>query len=872
MVRSFSFVFCAFVAVSCQTDVATAQWREGFESPDPIWSLAGADGGVRVLSHKRLFEGAHSGQGVEHVRFVAGRGTYIHYTMPIERSPLIEESGVSLWLRSDRAQMQLMVRVVLPRTLDDRTGKPLTTILRGDTYLEPGLWQQLRVADLPRLMARDLVVLRSQYGPQVDAREAYIDQVQLNAYGGPGETNLWVDDLEVLGVLDPDWARDTEPAATSRPGSDPVRSTAARPLVIDGELMLLEGRPQFVRAIEERGEPWEFLRSIGFNTIWLATSPSAAQQEEAKRLGLWLIAPPPQASDDPEAIARNEQVIAWLVGRQLRATDLNSVRALGSEVRRADRVRRRPLLGGPVADWWSFSKELDLLLLEAPSLFTATEIDHFTHRLQTQRSEARAGLPCWATLSLEASEPLGEQLKLLAPGTPVAPQAAFAQARLAMYAVLRSGVRGLLFRSSSRLDAPDERAAQRQAVLQLLNYELQLCEPWLSGDATPEDLPQSDPTLRATMWQTERARLLLVTRQAPQAQYAMPATRDSGLALSLPGTPSGDRFFQLMVDGVQPLAVPTRSNASRLEIPPAGHAAAVVFTQNSLVIQHLARTAEAQRRPALEARLRLAANQLTSAELVMLSVQGSLPTPPVVPRLLADARALLTQADVLLARGDLTASYRHVQAVEEAVSQLERLWWESARAAWPNSQASPLCVSFQTLPAHALALTTLRERTWGGNALPDGHFESLSALLAAGWKQQRVDSAALSTLVELSRQQPQSGTLSLRLVATPRTSGHIPSSDLPGVRIITPPLQVKAGQMYELRGWAKVPAGAQGELLIYDSLTGEELGERLRGSDQWREFLLLRIAPADGLLQYHFALSQPGEAWLDNLTLRFSDR
>ena len=38
-----------------------------------------------------------------------------------------------------------------------------------------------------------------QLGPQVDDREAYLDAVLLNVYGGPGATNVWIDDLEVAG-------------------------------------------------------------------------------------------------------------------------------------------------------------------------------------------------------------------------------------------------------------------------------------------------------------------------------------------------------------------------------------------------------------------------------------------------------------------------------------------------------------------------------------------------------------------------------------------------------------------------------------------------------------------------------------------------
>ena len=43
--------------------------------------------------------------------------------------------------------------------------------------------------------------MRLQLGPQVDDREAYLDAVLLNVYGGSGTSNVWIDDLEVAGYV-----------------------------------------------------------------------------------------------------------------------------------------------------------------------------------------------------------------------------------------------------------------------------------------------------------------------------------------------------------------------------------------------------------------------------------------------------------------------------------------------------------------------------------------------------------------------------------------------------------------------------------------------------------------------------------------------
>ena len=52
------------------------------------------------------------------------------------------------------------------------------------------------------IVTRQIRVLRVERHSDVDAREAYIDRLILNAYGGAGRTRLWIDELEVAGVVD----------------------------------------------------------------------------------------------------------------------------------------------------------------------------------------------------------------------------------------------------------------------------------------------------------------------------------------------------------------------------------------------------------------------------------------------------------------------------------------------------------------------------------------------------------------------------------------------------------------------------------------------------------------------------------------------
>ena len=74
--------------------------------------------------------------------------------------------------------------------------------------------------------------MRSQLGTDIDGREAYIQRVLLNVYGGPGVTNVWIDDLEIAGYVG--CARRFRPArrrcgrsrGRRRPNAHPARRVA----------------------------------------------------------------------------------------------------------------------------------------------------------------------------------------------------------------------------------------------------------------------------------------------------------------------------------------------------------------------------------------------------------------------------------------------------------------------------------------------------------------------------------------------------------------------------------------------------------------------------------------------------------------------
>ena len=161
-----------------------------------------------------------------------------------------------MWLKADRPGLQIMARAVLPRATDPQTGKPLTTLCAAPTTRKSASWQQLRLEGLPQLLERQVRVLRTQFGPQVDAREAYIDLIAGQRLRRARNDERLVDDLEVGGVVSAETPEGKRPPGCLGPTVDPLRRSrpadeawpggqGCRRVDLKGPLLLVGGKPFF---------------------------------------------------------------------------------------------------------------------------------------------------------------------------------------------------------------------------------------------------------------------------------------------------------------------------------------------------------------------------------------------------------------------------------------------------------------------------------------------------------------------------------------------------------------------------------------------------------------------------------------------------
>ena len=501
--------------------------EETFESPETTWRLAESDcRPLRFSTHERQFSGAHGGNGCEHLQLVAGQGTHIYLAHPIQPTRIINELIPSIWVKADRHGLQLMARVVLPRSREN--GKPITSFVYGDRYETSDTWRQLRIDDILTKVNREVVALRTQKGPQLDGREAYIDLLVLNAYTGPGPTNIWTDDLQLTGFAPANEVatnRDEFPNAPIEANS-PAPADAPNDfsgVTLQGSILVATGRPLFVRAIEHQGETFAFLKSLGFNTVKLAAAPTAGQLHDAERCDVWLIGPPPisaiSKSEERPWSHANHRVLAWHLGENLTARDSQATLARIEELQHREPAFQRPSVAHIASGFSQWRQDSLIQLLEHPVLHSSFEMQDFHEWLDYAARQNRSQAPYWCAIPTEPSEELISQVNHLR--TRSIPQLESDQVRWLAFAAVGSGARGLWFRSRTRLDGQDPVARRRAATLRYLNRELELISPWAAGGTADGEQATNNPRLRAFALQTDRARLLIVLRRTAELQFVI---------------------------------------------------------------------------------------------------------------------------------------------------------------------------------------------------------------------------------------------------------------------------------------------------------------------------------------------------------------
>lgn len=781
-------------------------WQEPDDSRQVTWSLQGSDAKLRIDKHERVLGTARAGQWFEELRFTCGNGTFLYLGRQIPPCRVRPELVPSLWLKSDRAGLQLMARVVFPHEQDPQTQQPMTAVIQGRALARAETWELLAIDNVPLLVERQARVLRARFGAKVNLADPYLDLLIINAYGGAGSATLAWDDVKIAGC-EPlalaaasssgqtaaangatsgaaSGAANVVPAQFNAAVNDPVAAVSQLPSAelpiarFQGSVLALNGRPMFPRVIEYRGEPFSYLLELGFNAVRLNTVPSPELLAEARQSGMWLIAPPPAVvanatsaqlkatanSLDPAANAISpatnfalpelgamwDPVLVWSVGENLSAVDTPTISALAKQLRQADTRRSRPLMCNAESDLRLLSRQVEILSFSRWPLGSSLELTDYQTWLRARALLARPGTPFWAVIGTQPPAAVRRQWQALTGRDWSTATCEPDSLRLQVWLAVGAGARGLEFSSASRLDGADPAARLRATALAIINHELDLIEPWAAAGSFVSAVEASHPHVKAVLLQYDSSRVMLAARVSPGAQQ-VPQHADEAVRFLVPGVPESHEVLELTAAGAQRLKTKRITGGVSVTLEHFDDTAMILLTPDPVVINSLTRRLRAVGTRAAELQRTLSGQLLSQVE------QGENQLPVLqrdeqqTAKWLAAARKQLDEADRFAQAGDRPAAYNAARLAVAPLGMLRRTAWERGTKALGSPVASPFSGQLDTLAIHWRWIEGLRGTLPQENRLPGGDMENLNLLLQTGWRHVRQQVNGVNSDVGLVR-------------------------------------------------------------------------------------------------------------------------
>ncbi|GIW87373.1 MAG: hypothetical protein KatS3mg108_1697 [Isosphaeraceae bacterium] len=498
-------------AVAGQPGRLSAAIQDGFESETPVWREEETDATFVLRAHEIVTGPAREGERAERFVFEAGPGSVLYYSYPLPRIPITADLRIQLFARASRPGVRLYARVVLPADRDPETGRPSFLVIPGTAVDEPERWQRLELSGLPLAVERQARVLRVSSDRPVRLDGAYLDRLLINLYGGPGESEVLLDDLRIEPVPADLLTQAADDEAGVVRGSEERSPAPGDRFRMVGNFLTKDGVPWVPRAVSATGLDIQALRRAGFDVLEVSSQADGEYLRRATQLGYWLM---PVLANHPDApvddvmaevagFPQPDAVAFWNLGTQLgaiadparRRRELEHTRDLIARMRR-DRSRpgQSRLTFGTVSDLYPqyalFGRHLDIVAVEPPGIGAQYQPLEIYRLLIYKRQLAATKNPnalFWAWVPTSA--PTSLRRAVWGDDPPPAwgwPSAQPEQIRMLVYAALSAGYRGLGFRSDAELDRPG--GLDRLLELTLLIAEVELVESIL-GRAT-DPIPQ----------------------------------------------------------------------------------------------------------------------------------------------------------------------------------------------------------------------------------------------------------------------------------------------------------------------------------------------------------------------------------------------
>ena len=854
--------------------VGSAQIYDSLNTHPPRWFLDQSDCDARVAHQGHLANGGVKGGACETIRFLAANGTEALLVYPIEPVRPLDDLTANVSVMSARPGAKIGFRVRYPYLRDAADGRPVSVFVYGTRYDSPAEFASIGVGLIERPLRLKQAALLREHGSDADLDDAYVDAVIINAYTGPGQTALRIDELQVDGLIPIGEGIVTG----NRPGAPNDRAASLR-VTNEGESRSPTAlSPPFpidkvTRILQHNGEPLSWVRSLGFDAVLLSEPPTSAILSEAIRARMLIFAPPP-SSPDPEIQSLLEPVAAWYIGhgealdsRQIAQAELSSARLRAWPTR-----WQRPIVAAPSEDWRNYAPLLDAIIDDLPPRGRGIRGDEEAMQMTEARRLLGNRVAMAVGIVSMPPESMVRQAESIATaiGAPGPQNFRWHSMWLQAMRSLEVTPSAILFRSTRSLASGKPLDDQRAMALSYINRMIAMIAPWVVS-ATPMSAPGViGAPYHSTRLATEGTDLIILTSTMTRGSEVLAGDGET-LDLLLSPADATKTIWRVTHFSAERVTADLTPTGPRLRIISPDATELIVMSSDPAVGGRLSLSAQRFARQAGLDRWQLAThlvNQTAENWNTATAMRASDRSAP--SNLISVAQQTLADAEPLYRAGDMDASLRMARRADAWALRSEWQLAEALMPHWPMPTSSPP-IDMGASNIQTIWRPLMDDQGWGKNRLTSGTLDTQDLIGAQRWNfGKRMASRAQSEVMHVTRGTYQ-GPGALRARVTPIADDALPGGYAGTViQIRSPSVRVASGQAIRIDAKVRTLGfgGPHQGLLVYDTIGGQPMGVLVRGKADWTPVRLYRQAVDDIEVNVMFELLGAGEATIDDVQLR----
>jgi len=871
--------------------------------------------------HVRNTTVPHGGAACEHLQITTGNlGSLIELSHSLPTSRIINELTASLWLKSNRRGTRIGLEAVLPHQIDPETGVTARIYLIGDTYTKEGEWQQLKCTTTEALVNQSLGLLRGRSKlRQLDTREMFVERVLIVTRSSSDKVEFLIDDLKLSPIVRPNDTILQTAAALNQENVKPIVE-----FLLDR--VQLQGKPMFPRMSPYNGVSLAELKGTGLNVVWAPRFDDYDFLAELRTQGLWAMATPPRPQDQdgdflPSRDAtlipfdkKTAPIIFWNLGTRIPGQQCDEIRSRVGQIQSADQQLKRPIMADVLGKERQISREVSMIGSSPHILNSDISLLEYRDTL-IEKSQIAPGRFLWTWIQTEPTS-ANARWRQDAAKQPIIIEPE--QIRLQTYATLSAGCRGTGFWTTKRIDdASIPGGLERKLAIRQLNMEIDLIEPWLATGTVISHVPfrlqqresprisqlgadfknsgnkrhlrdellaernrqilkekQAEKEMQAAVIQSEYGTLILPVWYRDGAQFVPGQMAGNDATIVIPGGNVSASVWELSTTEIRNLNRKRVNGGVEIRIPKFDMTSIIIMTSDQGLIEKLRKKVAGISARSAETCVQLSRAKLdrcekTNAELVNMGVSqiARLDGPAILER----SRKLAAQAETALASQQYHAARMSARDSMQLLRILQRSQWDEATRKFASAVTSPYTVAYSTLPDHWRMIEQIgrSSRKIEANLLRSGDFEDIDTMVAEDWEHEQNPIEGTQAIAELYPRDRKSGNFSLRLLAAPLNRNEVPAYiEAPLVKVTTPPLAVRSGQIVHVTGWVKVAAPITGHAegaSLKDSIMGPGGALHWNEKSSWQKIDLIREVPRSEDFSLTLTLHGLGAILFDDL-------